>query len=216
MNILLGIRPDQIAARWRTYASTPPPRSKRIVGWMLCVVVLSIIASPVTPAPQVPSNVGVLPDAEVKVWHIIPTVGFNPDESVEDIGGLTDQVATAEFPLTICTAMENTTNPGGPCGVVYWNPETNVFRDFGFSGGVQTGIDLNTSAPPKSDQKCINSINKNATKIVKAQGKDICSCIKDGAKGKLTGTIDECITSDPKGKVAKAETKLDEKIAKTS
>ncbi len=63
-------------------------------------------------------------------------------------------------------------------------------------------------------QKCINSVNKNAAKIVKAQGKDICSCIKDGAKQKLTGSIEVCIVSDPKGKVAKAKSKYDAKTTK--
>ena len=63
----------------------------------------------------------------------------------------------------------------------------------------------------KDQQKCLNAANANAAKIVKAQGKDICSCIKDGAKLKLSGTIEECITSDPKGKVAKAKSKYDSK-----
>ena len=66
----------------------------------------------------------------------------------------------------------------------------------------------------KGEQKCVNTSNKNAQKIASAQGKDISSCIKDGAKGKLTGTIGACTTSDLKGKVAKAKTKYDEKTAK--
>ena len=40
----------------------------------------------------------------------------------------------------------------------------------------------------KEEEKCVNTANKNAQKIASAQGKDISSCIKDGAKGKLTGT----------------------------
>ena len=64
----------------------------------------------------------------------------------------------------------------------------------------------------KDQEKCLNAANKNAAKIVKAQGKDICACIKNGAKGKLGGqTIEECITSDAKGKVAKAKSKYDDK-----
>ncbi len=65
----------------------------------------------------------------------------------------------------------------------------------------------------KDQAKCLNGANKNAAKIVKAQGKDICACIKDGVKGKLTapGAIEDCLTSDPKGKVAKAKAKYDSK-----
>jgi cysteine-rich repeat protein len=60
----------------------------------------------------------------------------------------------------------------------------------------------------KEDQKCVNSINKGAAKVARAQGGDNTACIKDGGKGKLTGTIEECITSDPKGKVQKAIGKI--------
>ena len=60
----------------------------------------------------------------------------------------------------------------------------------------------------------MNTANKNAQKIASAQGKEISSCIKDGAKGKLTGTIETCTTSDPKGKVAKAKTQYGQKTAK--
>jgi hypothetical protein len=63
--------------------------------------------------------------------------------------------------------------------------------------------------PDKAQQKCMNSINKGAAKVAKAQAGDNASCIKNGGKGKLGGqTVDECITSDPKGKVAKAANKI--------
>ena len=67
------------------------------------------------------------------------------------------------------------------------------------------------TALENDEQKCLNAANKGAAKIVKAQGKDICDCIKNGSKGKLTGTIEDCLTSDPKGKVAKAKSKYDSK-----
>jgi cysteine-rich repeat protein len=60
----------------------------------------------------------------------------------------------------------------------------------------------------KAQQKCVNSINKGAAKVGKAQAGDNTACIKDGGKGKLTGTIEDCITSDPKGKVQKAISKI--------
>jgi hypothetical protein len=60
----------------------------------------------------------------------------------------------------------------------------------------------------KQDQKCVNSINKGAAKVAKAQAGDNAACIKNGGKGKLTGTVENCITSDPKGKVNKAASKI--------
>jgi hypothetical protein len=62
------------------------------------------------------------------------------------------------------------------------------------------------------DAKCVNTVNKNAAKVAKAQSKDNAKCIKDGGGGKLTGTIEDCIVSDPKGKVGKASRKLKEKV----
>ena len=66
----------------------------------------------------------------------------------------------------------------------------------------------------KAEQKCVVTINKNVAAVAKAQGKTICGCIKDGAKGKLAGlTIEQCLTADNKGKVEKARTKLAGKVS---
>ena len=60
----------------------------------------------------------------------------------------------------------------------------------------------------KSQQQCINELNKNLGKVAKMQGKSTCACIKDGSKGTLGGmTIEECTTSDRKGKVGRATAK---------
>jgi hypothetical protein len=54
-------------------------------------------------------------------------------------------------------------------------------------------------------QNCINELNKGFAKVAKAQGKDIVACVKNGSKGKLGAqSIEECLTADNKGKVAKA------------
>jgi streptogramin lyase len=87
------------------------------------------------------------PHAAVKVWNITPTIGFNPGESVEDISGLTGHVATIAAPATIAATIENTTHFEGPCGLIFWNPATNVFKWYGITGGSSFGIDLNHSAP---------------------------------------------------------------------
>jgi hypothetical protein len=80
----------------------------------------------------------------VKVWDTLPFLGSNPDESVEDPEGLTGHGTGAP---TIVTAYENTTHPFGPCGISYWNPDTNVFVDYGKTGGFQTAVDLNRGGP---------------------------------------------------------------------
>ena len=64
----------------------------------------------------------------------------------------------------------------------------------------------------KDDQKCVNEVNKNIEKVGKAVNKDISKCLKDGQKADLSGTIEECITSDLKKKVVKATDKLAEKV----
>ena len=61
---------------------------------------------------------------------------------------------------------------------------------------------------PKQEQKCANSINKGAAKVAKAQAGDNASCVKNGGKGKLTTSIEACLTGDVKGKVAKAISKI--------
>ena len=53
--------------------------------------------------------------------------------------------------------------------------------------------------------------------MAKTQGKDICDCIKDFAKGKSlspAATLEECLTADRKGKVAKAKGKTESDEAK--
>jgi len=57
-------------------------------------------------------------------------------------------------------------------------------------------------------QKCINALNKSMLKVVSKQGKDVCACIKDGAKGRLTepiSPIESCLSADRNGKVAQAQ-----------
>ena len=76
------------------------------------------------------------------------------------------------------------------------------------------GLDDPNGALTKDQQKCVLTINKNVAAVAKAQGKTICDCIKNGAKGKLgEQTIEECLTADDKGKVGKARTKLSGKVA---
>ncbi len=63
----------------------------------------------------------------------------------------------------------------------------------------------------KDQAKCINALNKDFGKVAKAQGKEICKCIKDFAKEK-NGSAVACIAADADQKVAKvlSKTVLDE------
>lgn len=78
-------------------------------------------------------------------------------------------------------------------------------------------LDDPNSALPKDQRKCVVTINKNVAKVARTQGKDICRCLKDGARGKLgmgDDVIENCLTADDKGKVSKAQAKLASKLAK--
>jgi hypothetical protein len=60
----------------------------------------------------------------------------------------------------------------------------------------------------KQQRHCINTMNKNMLKVASRQGKEVLTCIKNGSKGRLDPqTIEECLTADSKGKVAKAKRK---------
>jgi hypothetical protein len=66
-----------------------------------------------------------------------------------------------------------------------------------------------------AEQSCINELNKGFAKVVKARGKSIGKCIKDATKTKLDPgmTLEECLSADRGGKVAKAEQKERSKVS---
>jgi len=66
-------------------------------------------------------------------------------------------------------------------------------------------------APDKAQQACIVLVNKAASKVAKARGKIAKGCMKAAAKGDTAGA-QACITTDPKGKVAKARQKLSDTV----
>jgi pimeloyl-ACP methyl ester carboxylesterase len=64
-----------------------------------------------------------------------------------------------------------------------------------------------TSAAAQLDgdqQKCVNTLNKNAAKLAKTQGKENVACLKAAGGGKLPvgQSADECLLADGKGKLA--------------
>jgi cysteine-rich repeat protein len=56
-------------------------------------------------------------------------------------------------------------------------------------------------------EKCIAGLNKALVSVAKAQDKAISKCIKAYADDKLGQPIEDCLTSDPSGRVAKAKAK---------
>jgi hypothetical protein len=77
---------------------------------------------------------------------------------------------------------------------------------FMFSHGV-----VSAQVQSKDQQKCINNLNKNAGKMMKAVGGDYSTCLKAVAKDDPTTSMEACILDDQKGKRAKAQAGLDDK-----
>ncbi len=59
----------------------------------------------------------------------------------------------------------------------------------------------------KTQQGCINQMNKSGQKVLATQGKANSSCVKDAGANKLGGTAQACLTADPKNKLSKAQQK---------
>ncbi|MFN8644752.1 MAG: hypothetical protein U0802_24960, partial [Candidatus Binatia bacterium] len=59
-------------------------------------------------------------------------------------------------------------------------------------------------------QKCVNTLNKDAAKLAAAQGKENVACVKNATGGKLpTGqSADACLLADGKGKVAALQARI--------
>lgn len=75
---------------------------------------------------------------------------------------------------------------------------------------------LPVSAPgqlTKDEQKCIDGMNNKARLVSKAQNKEVRACIKNSGKGK-EAAAEACLTADPKGKVAKMQSKVQDTFAK--
>jgi cysteine-rich repeat protein len=68
------------------------------------------------------------------------------------------------------------------------------------------------SPAPVAQQRCIQKLNERGAALVKAQHKQSLACLTAAAKGDtaalgVPATAQDCLTNDPKGKIAKAQTK---------
>jgi hypothetical protein len=79
--------------------------------------------------------------------------------------------------------------------------------------GVVVPLLMFSGVASADEGECVNTVNKWAAKVAKAQAGDIARCIKDGRRGDPI-PIELCIISDPKGKVGKAAEKLNKKVGK--
>lgn len=52
-----------------------------------------------------------------------------------------------------------------------------------------------------ADRTCVDSMNKDGTKVAQAQGRENGDCVSDFGAGKLVGTAQACLTDDSVGKV---------------
>ncbi|MFP6608668.1 MAG: lamin tail domain-containing protein, partial [Deltaproteobacteria bacterium] len=78
-------------------------------------------------------------------------------------------------------------------------------------GSATPGQANSTLSPPTNAQeKCINALNKDFSKVAKTQGKLDYACAKNTAKDKLEGmTADQCLAADPRGKLAGIQAKTE-------
>jgi len=56
-----------------------------------------------------------------------------------------------------------------------------------------------------AQQRCINTRNQELERVHSAQARDQQRCVRDAARGRLTGTVDQCVVADELGKVAIAQ-----------
>jgi cysteine-rich repeat protein len=61
----------------------------------------------------------------------------------------------------------------------------------------------------RSEQKCVNALNKGLRKVSRAEAREVSGCIEDSADGDLGSMlIEECVTADRRERVAKAQAKV--------
>jgi hypothetical protein len=85
-------------------------------------------------------------DATVSVWNILGPIGLTPNAR-----GCRGSYGAREYaanPLTIATVIQDSSNLEGTTWLIFWNPVTNMFLDYGGLGGILPhGIDINLTAP---------------------------------------------------------------------
>jgi glucose/arabinose dehydrogenase len=73
---------------------------------------------------------------------------------------------------------------------------------------------LTSQFQTKAQRQCSQTLLRGHQRVSKASAKDLRVCVRDGAAGKLAGTIEACAGADRKGKVARAQQKLADQAAR--
>jgi hypothetical protein len=136
------------------------------------------------------------------VWRRTVTAPAGPGQNSGTTASIRDMFVSA-----------STTGPetfevefGAAMTAPYSNPADNIF-----GAPIDAELIPTPSAPLlKEEQKCVNSINKGAAKVAKAQGKENSTCIKNAGKSKLPAgqTIEQCLVADLKSKVSDTISKI--------
>ena len=56
----------------------------------------------------------------------------------------------------------------------------------------------------RDQQRCILSLNRSLQTVSRTLGREIITCLRENAQGRLSTLIETCISSDPRGRVARA------------
>jgi len=111
------------------------------------------------------------------------------------------QMATTTTLAATTTTMAATTTTGVPTTTSVPTTTTTV--------ATTTAI-ATTTLPPeptllsKDQQRCVNKLNKDGQAVDQTQLRENEMCLKDFQKGKLFGTVEDCLTADRQVKVQKA------------
>ena len=73
---------------------------------------------------------------------------------------------------------------------------------------------LSSSFQGGVEPRCVNELLRGFVKVGKTRARDVSGCIRAGSRGKLSGRIEDCVTADAKGRVAKAQQKAIERAGR--
>jgi hypothetical protein len=101
--------------------------------------------------------------------------------------------------------------PGADGSLFFLDPEgddvTTGAKAAQFLSGFVTGMVPDPGDPQDAEQqRCVNALNESLAGVARAEGLEVRRCVRDGARGQLAPlTVEDCLTADRRGKVAKAK-----------
>ena len=87
------------------------------------------------------------------------------------------------------------------------------YRRFGFcllAAGLMWVPEVEAQQQSKDQQKCLNSMGGYVSRIETTQVRANQTCVKTYGKGKLTGSVADCLVADSRGQMAKLSSKITE------